>query len=113
MAASAGARPEDNINPLAVEVMKEVGIDISRQKPKIIVPDTLAQMDCVVTLCGEGEESCPVTPPSVKRVHMPVNDPSKVKGSEEEIMVAFRNARKEIEEKVTSFLSALLEERNS
>ena len=107
IALSAGTRPEDGINPLAVEVMKEIGIDISRQKPKIIDPDILARMDCVVTLCGDGEESCPATPPSVKRVHVPVNDPSNARGTQEEVMSAFRNARNEIEEKVSALLMDL------
>lgn len=103
---SAGLRPEDEVNPLAVMVMNEVGIDISGQKPKAIDPDLLAQMDFIVTLCGEGDESCPATPPSVKRIHMPVSDPSKVRGSREEILAAFRNARKEIEKKVETFISS-------
>lgn len=112
IALSAGLRPEENVHPLAVEVMKEIGIDISRQKPKIIDPDILLQMDCVVTLCGDGEESCPATPPSIKRVHMPVNDPSKSRGSEEEVAAAFRNARREVEEKVSAVISDLLEKNN-
>lgn len=105
-ALSAGLRPEEAVHPLAVMVMNEIGIDISGQKPKAIDPDLLAQMDYIVTLCGEGDESCPATPPSVKRIHMPVSDPSKVRGSGEEVLAAFRNARKEIEKKVETLISS-------
>lgn len=111
-ALSAGLRPEDEVNPLAVMVMNEVGIDISGQKPKAIDPNLLAQMDFMVTLCGEGDESCPATPPSVKRIHMPVNDPSKARGSGEEVLAAFRSARNEIEEEVASLISSVLEEQD-
>ncbi len=111
-ALSAGLRPEDEVHPLAVMVMNEVGIDISGQKPKAIDPVLLSQMDFIVTLCGDGDESCPATPLSVKRIRMPVNDPSKARGSREEVLAAFRNARNEIEEKVASLLSSIFEEQD-
>ncbi|MBC7343741.1 MAG: arsenate reductase ArsC, partial [Clostridia bacterium] len=65
---SAGLEPA-GLNPRAVAAMAEVGIDISQQTSKAIDPQLLSQMDVVVTLCGDAEERCPVTPPSIRRLH--------------------------------------------
>ncbi|NWF51780.1 MAG: arsenate reductase (thioredoxin) [Nitrospirae bacterium] len=84
----------------AIAVMKEIGIDISKQKSKEIDEDLLRKMDIVVTLCGNAEETCPWTPPHIKRIHWPIKDPVGTVGTEEEIMNEFRRARDEIKEKV-------------
>ena len=86
------------VHPRAVEVMREIGIDISRQKSKAIDEELLMQMDLVITLCGHADQSCPFTPPDVKKIHMPVDDPVGTVGTEEQIMEAFRRAREEIRE---------------
>ncbi|MBE0427373.1 MAG: arsenate reductase ArsC [Nitrospirae bacterium] len=80
----------------AIAVMKEIGIDISRQKSKFINKDILTKMDIIVTLCVNAEEYCPYTPPEVKRIHWPIKDPVGTIGTEEEIMKDFRRARDEI-----------------
>lgn len=103
---SAGIEPA-GLNPRAVEVMREVGIDISSQTSDPIDPGLLKQMDLVVTLCGDAEERCPVTPPEVKRMHWPLPDPAKSKGTEEEIMARFREVRDEIRKRVEELLSGL------
>ena len=88
----------------AITVMKEIGIDISKQKSKEIDEDLLRKMDIIVTLCGYAEECCPGTPPEIKRIHWPIEDPVGTIGTEEEIMNEFRRARDEIKEKVQKLI---------
>jgi len=105
---SAGLIPS-GVNPRAIAVMKEIGIDISKQRSKAIDEGLLKQMDVVITLCGHADASCPVTPPEIKRIYMPVDDPVGASGTEEEIMSAFRRARDEIKEKITRFIRGKLQ----
>lgn len=102
---SAGTAPTQ-VNPLAVKVMAEVGIDISEQTAKRLDPDMLAWADLVITLCGEAEEACPWTPPGVERRHWPLPDPARAKGTEEEIMGVFRQVRDEIRRRLLELLAA-------
>ena len=88
------------LHPRAVSVMKEMEIDISGQKSKGIDESLLRKMDIVITLCGNAEESCPWTPPEIRRIHWPIADPVGTIGSEEKIMNEFRRARDEIKEKI-------------
>ena len=100
---SAGLNPQ-GVNPKAVAVMKEIGIDISSQQSKSVDPELLQKMDVIITLCDNAAESCPVTPPGVKRIHWSLKDPAKAKGTEEEIMNEFRKIRDEIKERFKVFL---------
>lgn len=100
------------VHPKAVRVMKEKGIDISWQRSEEIDDNLLRQMDIIVTLCGNAEQSCPMTPPNIRRIHWPVKDPVGTIGTEAEIMEEFRRARDEIEEKVRSLIEDLGRERN-
>ena len=93
------------LNSLAVAVMREVGVDISQQTSDLIDRDILNRADYVVTLCGDANEACPVTPPHVKRLHWGLPDPARAVGSKEEIMAKFREVRNEIEERVRRLLS--------
>lgn len=94
---SAGTEPAYCVNPLAVKVMKEVGIDISRHVPKS-VNDYLGQSwDYVITVCGGANESCPSFTGTVKhRLHIGFDDPSKVDGTDEFVLSEFRRVRDEI-----------------
>ncbi len=83
-----------------IEVMKEIGIDISEQKSKPIDEYLIREMDFVVTLSKNAENLCPMIPPEIKRIHWPVKDPVGTLGTEEEIMNEFRRARDEIKERV-------------
>ena len=91
----------------AIAVMKEIGIDISNQKSKVIEEGLLKQMDIIVTLCGYAEELCPYTPPEIKRIHWPIKDPVGTIGTEQEIMNEFRRARDEIKEKVQKLIEEI------
>ncbi|MDA8345387.1 MAG: arsenate reductase (thioredoxin) [Thermaerobacter sp.] len=99
---SGGLEPS-TVNPLAIQVMAEVGIDISAQQSKAIDVDLLWSARVAVTLCGDAEERCPVTPPGVLRLHWPLRDPAKATGTEEERLTIFRAVRDEIRERLTEF----------
>jgi len=101
---SAGLRPI-GVNRYAVKVMAEAGIDISGQTSDPIDPELLRSMDFAITLCGNANESCPTTPPGVRRIHWPVDDPYYATGTEEEIMGEFRRVRDDIRARIEIFLS--------
>ena len=100
---SAGLSPQ-GVNPRAVAVMKEIGIDISKQTSKPIDDELLGKMDVIVTLCDNAAEACPWTPPEIRRIHWPFKDPANAEGTEDEIMSEFRNTRDEIEQRVTALI---------
>jgi len=81
------------LNPRAVASMKEVGVDISGHKSEMIDSELLNKALYAITLCGDAEERCPYTPPHVKRIHWPLEDPAKATGTEEEIMNVFNKTR--------------------
>lgn len=97
--ASAGVETH-GLNPKAVAVMAEVGIDISQHQSKLIDLDYLNSSDLVVTLCGDARDKCPMTPPTVVRRHWPLPDPAQAQGTDVEIMQVFRDVRDEIERRV-------------
>ena len=104
---SAGMEPS-RLNPYAVRVMREQGIDISGHQSKAFDWDLARQMDVVVTVCGHANESCPVLPPEVKRLHWPLEDPAAAKGSDDEILTTFRQVRDQVESRVRELLRGLL-----
>ncbi|EST12012.1 arsenate reductase (thioredoxin) [Sporolactobacillus laevolacticus] len=91
------------LNPNAVKAMKEVGIDISQQKSKLIDMDLLKQAYLVVTLCGDAEERCPMTPPKVRREHWGFDDPAKAQGTEAEKWAVFQRVRDGIKKRIKQF----------
>lgn len=103
---SAGMMPFDFVQPKAIEVMKEIGIDISTHKPKLIATDLLKSMDVVITLCDDANDVCPRVPPGIRRLHWSIKDPVGMRGTERVIMNEFRRARDEIKEKILKFINA-------
>ncbi|BCU81702.1 protein ArsC [Polycladomyces abyssicola] len=91
------------LNPNAVKVMAEKGIDISGQTSDVIDPELLNRADYVITLCGDANDKCPMTPPHVKREHWGFDDPAKATGTEEEKWAVFRRVRDEIEARIQQF----------
>ena len=77
------------INPIAQAVMAESGVDISRQRSTTLTPDTLTDLDLVVTLCGHADDNCPVLSKDVEKRHWPLDDPAATDGTEEEIFLVF------------------------
>lgn len=94
---SAGTEPAARINPIAVKVMKEAGINISKNKPRNVDQYLNEAWDYVITVCDDANESCPVFPGKVRnRIHMGFEDPSKITGTNEFILSEFRRIRDEI-----------------
>ncbi|HSB52136.1 MAG TPA: arsenate reductase ArsC [Dissulfurispiraceae bacterium] len=95
------------IQPRAIQVMLEEGIDMSVQIPKELDVREMNDMDFVITLCPNAERYAPATPPHVRRLYWPVKDPVGTVGTEEEILGEFRRARDEIKEKILALVSIL------
>ena len=92
---SAGTQP-GKINPYAIRVMKEIGIDISKQNAKGVKEYYGKDLDLVITLCDEAEEECPFFIEGKDYIHEGLKDPAMVKGSEEQMLKEFRASRDEI-----------------
>ncbi|WP_083486294.1 arsenate reductase (thioredoxin) [Alicyclobacillus ferrooxydans] len=96
------------LNPRAVAVMNEAGIDISKHTSKRIDTELLNRADYVITLCGDANDRCPVTPPHVHRLHWGFEDPAKATGTEEEVQRKFREVRDAIGSRIKRFLETEL-----
>lgn len=104
---SAGSEPSGKVQPWAVEILKEDGIDISKNWSKSVdqlSPDFLAKLDYVITLCAE--EVCPTLPSRAKRLHWPIKDPANASPEQKEN--AFRVAKLEIRNKLLAFSAELI-----
>ena len=95
---SAGSEPAPGVNPTAIEVMREVGADISANRPRLLTPELLAQADVVVAVCGE--EACPNVPGAL---YWGIEDPTGGPTGD------FRETRRVIRERVAALLSTLNE----
>jgi arsenate reductase (thioredoxin) len=100
---SAGTKPSI-VRPEAIFVMNEIGIDISGHRSKSVDEFRGEQLDYVVTVCDNAQESCPVFPGTTKRLHWPFEDPATVSGSEDERNAAFRKVRDRIHGRIVVFL---------
>ena len=103
---SAGMAPS-TLNPHAVRVMQEKRLDISGQQSKAFNWDLARQMDVVVTVCGHANESCPVLPPEVQRLHCTLEDPAAATGSAAEILATLRAIRNQIEGRMRELLAGI------
>ena len=101
---SAGTKPAERVNPIAVKVMQEKGIDISGHTPHNVAEYLNDSWDYVITVCGGANESCPTFIGNViQRLHIGFDDPSDAVGSEEFIMSEFRRVRDEIKDRFEQF----------
>ncbi len=96
-----------SVNPRAITVMEEAGLDISSQSSKAIAKDILENADFIITLCGDARESCPVVPGRVQKRHWPLEDPARAEGTEAEIMAKFREVRDQISKLVQDFIAEI------
>lgn len=94
-AASAGIEPK-GLNPLAVEAMAEIGIDISRQKSKDVGVFLGQYIPYIITVCDHAREKCPVFPGTYKFLHWSLDDPSQAEGTHDERVAVFRRVRDEL-----------------
>lgn len=101
---SAGTKPAERVNPKAIQVMKEVGIDISKNYPKDVEQFVNEAFDYVITVCDNAKETCPVFTGKVgKQLHIGFEDPAEATGTEEEVLFVFRKVRDEIKEEFWNF----------
>lgn len=99
---SAGTKIASKVNPLAVRVMDEIGIDISAHYPKNVEMYLLQEWDYMITVCGNADETCPAFGSSVRnRLHIGFEDPSEAVGSEEFVINEFRKVRECIIAKIS------------
>ncbi len=103
---SAGTHPT-RVNPYAVEVMSEVGIDVSRQTSDSLDGKNLTRYQYLVTLCGDAEAACPVLPPGVVAEHWGLPDPAASVGEPAEIIAGFQAVRSQIERRVKELLGRI------
>ena len=101
---SAGSEPK-GVNSLAVKVMKEIGIDISRQRSKHLDEYGEEVFDYIVTLCDDAAKTCPLFPGEGTRMHKGFPDPAAAAGSREERLAVFRKVRDELKNYILSFSS--------
>jgi len=94
-------------NERAITAMAEVGVDISGQDSIRVNGEMLEWTDLLITLCDNAEEQCPVLNPHTMKLHLPLPDPAKVKGTEEEILAEFREARDNVKQRVQYVLEQI------
>jgi len=94
------------VNPLAIQVLAEIGIDISHHYSKTLDEFAGDKFDYVITLCGSANEQCPLFIGGVQRVHLGFDDPSQITGAPEEVLPEFRRVRDEIRLRLEEFLAA-------
>lgn len=105
---SAGLTPS-RVHPKAIQVMKEIEIDISHHRSKHLKEFEGKSFDYVITLCDEAQETCPVFPGATKQHHFSFTDPVMAAGSADQILAVFRKVRDEICKKVVTWLKERLQ----
>ena len=106
---SAGTIPAARISSRAIQVMNELGIDISTEYPKSVDQFLGESFDYVITVCDHAKETCPVFLGNVKhRIHIGFDDPAEARGTEEEIRTEFRRIRDEIKSRFYEFYNTHL-----
>src|SRR5437588_6903268 len=92
------------VRPLAIQVMREVGIDLTGQESKTLDRYLSQPFDVVITVCDQANESCPVFPGARRRLHWSFPDPSKAEGTQEEQLAVYRAVRDAIKERIEMLL---------
>jgi arsenate reductase len=101
---SAGTRPA-GLNPGAIEVMREIGIDISAHRSRHVDEFGAQEFDWVITVCDSARETCPVFAGAAARLHWSFEDPAAATGSAEERRAVFRRVRDEIAARIRRFVA--------
>lgn len=93
---SAGSKPAGFVHPKAIEVMSEIGIDLSTNRSKLLNEFLDGGVTTVITVCGNADQACPTFPGKVTRYHWPFDDPAHATGTDAEVLGSFRRVRDEI-----------------
>lgn len=106
---SAGSVPSGYVHPQAIQVMQEIGIDISGHRSKSMSEFLNQKIETVITVCGNADQACPIFPGQMNRYHWGFLDPAQATGSEEEILAVFRKVREEIKSVLSAYLAGYKE----
>lgn len=106
---SAGSNPAGFVHPKAIEVLKEIGIDISGHTSKHMNTFLDHQIATVITVCGNVDQVCPFFPGQLNRHHWGFNDPAHAEGSDEQVLEEFRRVRDEISKVFEAYAAGLRE----
>ena len=101
--ASAGSKPAGYVHPLAIQVMREIGLDLSAHRSKSMTEFLTVPVETVITVCGHVDQACPIFPGQVNRHHWPFEDPAHATGTDEEKLAVFRRVRDEIRRVFTAY----------
>ena len=103
LVSSGGTHPE-KVNPYAIKVMSNIGIDISNHKSNLVNDYLTTGIEIAITVCDNANKNCPVFPGNVERLHWSINDPFKGGEFDESQVQSFRDTREEIKQKIIKFL---------
>ena len=101
---SAGVEPS-SVRSEAIDVMREIGVDISSHRSKSVDEFVNQQFDYVITVCDHAKDNCPIFPGNATRIHWSFEDPAAVRGPDEKRLTAFRSIRDEISERLEKFVA--------
>ena len=104
---SAGSKPAGYVHPLAIKVMAEVGIDLSKHTSKHMNDYLSRKVSTVITVCGNADQACPMYPGQLARYHWGFDDPAHAKGTEAEVLGEFRRVRDEIRKVFEAYAAGL------
>lgn len=104
---SAGVKPSQ-VNPRAIQVMAEIGIDLSVHRSKAVEELANEQFDLVITVCDQAQEQCPFFPGPTQKLHVSFSDPARASGAEEEILHEFRQVRDQERDQLIPLLAEWL-----
>jgi arsenate reductase len=103
---SAGAKPAGHVHPLAIQVMQELDIDISRHTSKSLAVFDGQQFDYLITVCDNARETCPAYAGAAQQIHWSFDDPAHATGTDEQKLTVFRRVRDEIRQRIQLFLTS-------
>jgi arsenate reductase (thioredoxin) len=106
---SAGSKPAGYVHPKAIQVLKEIGLDISEHTSKDMNTFLDRPIATVITVCGNADKACPVFLGQVNRHHWGFDDPAHAEGSEEQVLEEFRRVRDEIRKVFEAYAAGLRE----
>lgn len=106
---SAGSKPAGYVHPKSIQVLKELGIDISGHTSKSMNEFLNQKITAVVTVCGKADQVCPMYPGQVNRYHWGFEDPAHAEGTEEEVLAEFRRVRDQIKLVFEAYAAGLRE----
>lgn len=108
---SAGSKPAGYVHPKAIQVLCEIGIDLSAHHSKHMNDFLQRDVETVITVCGNADQACPIFPGQLNRHHWGFDDPAHAVGSEEEVLAVFRRVRDEIRRVFEAYAAGRRDER--